>query len=324
MTRDMIGLSGLITPSLDEMVTVAGGDAAAGLTMPLLIGGATTSKAHTALRIDPAYTGPVIHVLDASRAVGVASSLVSRHAARSRCRGDRRRLRQAPQVARARAARASSPSLADARRQRIPVRSGADRPPAPAYARAAPASATGRSRDLRDLDRLDALLPRLGAGRDLSGDPRRRRRRRERAQPVRRRQRDARPAHRRALGDRPSDASACGAAGARATTSSCSRATTGSRVPMLRQQVKKREGRPNMCLADFISRRRGLDRRLRARHPRARAAPRAVQGGVRRLRRHPAEGARRPPRRKLRRGAARRGPQPSVGLCRRASLERSS
>ena len=74
---DMIGLSGLITPSLDEMVTVAEEMARAGITMPLLIGGATTSKVHTALRIDPAYPGPVIHVLDASRAVGVASRLLS-------------------------------------------------------------------------------------------------------------------------------------------------------------------------------------------------------------------------------------------------------
>ncbi|MFL6746196.1 MAG: methionine synthase, partial [Sphingomicrobium sp.] len=74
---NMIGLSGLITPSLDEMVTVAGEMQRLGLKTPLLIGGATTSKAHTALRIDPAYEGPVIHVLDASRAVGVASSLVS-------------------------------------------------------------------------------------------------------------------------------------------------------------------------------------------------------------------------------------------------------
>ncbi len=74
---DMIGLSGLITPSLDEMVTVAEEMQRAGMTMPLLIGGATTSKVHTALRIEPAYTGPVIHVLDASRAVGVASKLLS-------------------------------------------------------------------------------------------------------------------------------------------------------------------------------------------------------------------------------------------------------
>ena len=74
---DMIGLSGLITPSLDEMVTVAEEMQRAGMTMPLLIGGATTSKVHTALRIDVAYKGPVLHVLDASRAVGVATALVS-------------------------------------------------------------------------------------------------------------------------------------------------------------------------------------------------------------------------------------------------------
>jgi 5-methyltetrahydrofolate--homocysteine methyltransferase len=74
---DMIGLSGLITPSLDEMVTVAEEMQRAQMTMPLLIGGATTSRVHTALRIEPAYKGPVVHVLDASRAVGVATALVS-------------------------------------------------------------------------------------------------------------------------------------------------------------------------------------------------------------------------------------------------------
>ena len=74
---DMIGLSGLITPSLDEMVTVGEEMERAGMKMPLLIGGATTSKVHTALRIAPAYSGPVVHVLDASRAVGVATTLVS-------------------------------------------------------------------------------------------------------------------------------------------------------------------------------------------------------------------------------------------------------
>jgi len=74
---DMIGLSGLITPSLDEMVTVAEEMKRANMSMPLLIGGATTSKVHTALRISPAYDGPIVHVLDASRAVGVATTLVS-------------------------------------------------------------------------------------------------------------------------------------------------------------------------------------------------------------------------------------------------------
>ena len=74
---DMVGLSGLITPSLDEMVTVATEMERAGLRVPLLIGGATTSRVHTALRIAPAYSGPVLHVLDASRAVGVATALAS-------------------------------------------------------------------------------------------------------------------------------------------------------------------------------------------------------------------------------------------------------
>src|SRR6478752_3185644 len=71
---DMIGL---IAPSLDEMVTVAEEMQRLEMTMPLLIGGATTSRVHTALRIEPAYKGPVVHVLDASRAVGVATTLVS-------------------------------------------------------------------------------------------------------------------------------------------------------------------------------------------------------------------------------------------------------
>ena len=74
---DIIGLSGLITPSLDEMVGVAKEMERQGFTMPLLIGGATTSRIHTAVKIDPHYSGPVIHVLDASRSVPVAGRLVS-------------------------------------------------------------------------------------------------------------------------------------------------------------------------------------------------------------------------------------------------------
>ncbi|MEK9670442.1 MAG: methionine synthase [Gammaproteobacteria bacterium] len=74
---DIIGLSGLITPSLDEMVTVASEMERQGFTCPLLIGGATTSPAHTSVKIDPAYSGPVLYVKDASRAVGVASKLLS-------------------------------------------------------------------------------------------------------------------------------------------------------------------------------------------------------------------------------------------------------
>ena len=75
---DIIGLSGLITPSLDEMVYVASEMQRRGMTQPLLIGGATTSPAHTAVKIDPVIrSAPVIHVLDASRAVGVVSTLLN-------------------------------------------------------------------------------------------------------------------------------------------------------------------------------------------------------------------------------------------------------
>jgi 5-methyltetrahydrofolate--homocysteine methyltransferase len=74
---DVIGLSGLITPSLDEMVHVAKEMERRGLKIPLLVGGATTSRIHTAVKIDPVYSGSVVHVLDASKSVPVASSLIS-------------------------------------------------------------------------------------------------------------------------------------------------------------------------------------------------------------------------------------------------------
>src|SRR5204863_1835086 len=75
---DAIGLSGLITPSLDEMVNVASEMQRQGFRLPLLIGGATTSRAHTAVKVDPRYDGPVVWVKDASRSVPVASSLLHR------------------------------------------------------------------------------------------------------------------------------------------------------------------------------------------------------------------------------------------------------
>jgi len=75
---DIIGLSGLITPSLDEMVEVAKEMEKRGMKIPLLIGGATTSRAHTAVKIDPVYSGAVVHVLDASKSVPVATTFTSR------------------------------------------------------------------------------------------------------------------------------------------------------------------------------------------------------------------------------------------------------
>ncbi len=78
---DMVGLSGLITPSLDEMVFVAKELERVGAKIPLLIGGATTSRAHTAIKIDPVYSGGVVHVMDASRAVTVAGQLLGKDSA---------------------------------------------------------------------------------------------------------------------------------------------------------------------------------------------------------------------------------------------------
>ncbi|KAF4516239.1 hypothetical protein B566_EDAN000479 [Ephemera danica] len=98
---DVIGLSGLITPSLDEMVHVAKEMTREGFTVPLLIGGATTSKAHTAVKIAPSYAPSVVHVLDASRAVGVVGSLISpsqKPVFVQHVRDDYERMRQAHQA----------------------------------------------------------------------------------------------------------------------------------------------------------------------------------------------------------------------------------
>ena len=94
---DLVGLSGLITPSLDQMVEVALEMERRGLTLPLLVGGATTSRQHTAVRIAPAYSQPVVHVLDASRVVGVVSDLLDpgrRDRLDAENRADQERLRE--------------------------------------------------------------------------------------------------------------------------------------------------------------------------------------------------------------------------------------
>ncbi|MFY1689975.1 methionine synthase [Plantactinospora sp. WMMB782] len=94
---DAIGLSGLITPSLDEMVSVATEMRRRGMNLPLLIGGATTSRQHTAVRIAPAYDGSTVHVLDASRVVGVVSDLLNPERAAEldvRNRAEQQRLRE--------------------------------------------------------------------------------------------------------------------------------------------------------------------------------------------------------------------------------------
>ncbi|MGN7161325.1 methionine synthase [Sphingomonas sp. SAFR-052] len=277
---DMIGLSGLITPSLDEMVTVAEEMKRAGMTMPLLIGGATTSKVHTALRISPAYDGPIVHVLDASRAVGVATTLVSetgRDAYVEQVAADY----EAVRIARAGKGQSELTPIADARDNGFKT-DFAQKPGAPAQ----PGRHVFDDWDLADLrDYIDwtpffrawelagnfpailtdevvgesasslyedaqAMLDRIIAEKWLT------------AKGV------AALWHAHAQGDdvivdvpaeqiepaleagRVSPLS--GVPHEFATPLQNSHATHAIRMPFLRQQVQKREGRANMCLADFV------------------------------------------------------------------------
>ena len=128
---DMIGLSGLITPSLEEMAFLAGEMQREGFTIPLLIGGATTSRAHTAVKIETQYSGPVVHVQDASRAVGVASALLSDDGRDSFVSGVRAEY-DAIRVHRAASGKATRlVSLADARANRMQIDWTATVPPVP-------------------------------------------------------------------------------------------------------------------------------------------------------------------------------------------------
>jgi 5-methyltetrahydrofolate--homocysteine methyltransferase len=128
---DIIGLSGLITPSLDEMVHVAREMERQGFKLPLLIGGATTTRAHTAVKIAPHYSEPVVHVLDASRAVPVTTSLLSddgKEAFVVQHRADYEAVRKAHS-----APRQSVVSLETARARRTPIEWRAEDLPVPAF-----------------------------------------------------------------------------------------------------------------------------------------------------------------------------------------------
>jgi 5-methyltetrahydrofolate--homocysteine methyltransferase len=128
---DMIGLSGLITPSLDEMVHVAKEMERQGFKLPLLIGGATTTRTHTAVKIAPHYSEPVVHVLDASRAVPVTTSLLSDESKPefvARHRAEYEALRKAHSAPKQKVV-----SLDTARARRTPIEWRAEDLPAPAF-----------------------------------------------------------------------------------------------------------------------------------------------------------------------------------------------
>ena len=245
----MIGLSGLITPSLDEMVTVAEEMQRAGMTLPLLIGGATTSRAHTALRIAPAFAGPVIHVLDASRAVGVATALVSDGPSKAdlinRTANDFRSLREA----RANAGHSELASLIEARANGFsPQQQGPS--PRPAH----PGAHQFDDWPLDDLVSLIDWTPFFRAWElagnypailddDVVGES------------ARSLFADAKLMLETIVSEKW--LSARGAVGLwpvrREGDDVVILDNRQTRLPFLRQQVKKRAGRANMCLADFIA-----------------------------------------------------------------------
>jgi 5-methyltetrahydrofolate--homocysteine methyltransferase len=134
LNADIVGLSGLITPSLEEMTHVAAEMEREGFTIPLLIGGATTSRTHTAVKIEPSYSaGPVVHVLDASRAVGVTSALLDderRDAYAAGVKAEYEKVRKDRGDRREKEARHP---IAEARRHALPIDWSAVEPPRPTF-----------------------------------------------------------------------------------------------------------------------------------------------------------------------------------------------
>ena len=244
---DMIGLSGLITPSLDEMVTVAAEMGRAKMTMPLLIGGATTSKVHTALRIAPAYDGPVVHVLDASRAVGVASTLMS----------DTQRdgfvATTASDYAAIRAAREGKgqnalATLDEARANRF-VADFAQKPPAPLH----PGTHVFDGWPLEDLVDYIDWTPFFRAW-ELAGNFPAILDDEVVGESARALWTDAQAMLATLVTEKWLTArGVCGLWPARRDGDDVLVGDGDTRLAFLRQQVKKREGRPNMCLADFVA-----------------------------------------------------------------------
>jgi 5-methyltetrahydrofolate--homocysteine methyltransferase len=260
---DIIGLSGLITPSLEEMAITAGELEREGFQIPLLIGGATTSRAHTAVKIEPRYGGPTVHVLDASRAVGVAGQLMNAatrdtFVAKTRedyagIRREREGRHEADRLLALAEARANRPIL-----DRSPGTPGAT-PPRPSFL----GVRTLEDVSLRDLvDRIDwspffttwelagrypAILsdPKVGrAATDLFEDAQRMLDRIVKEQLLRARA---------AVGFWPAAATADDDIAIYAADEPGRSGPPIALVPTLRQQMAKSAGRPNIALSDFVA-----------------------------------------------------------------------
>jgi len=237
---DVIGLSGLITPSLDEMVAVAAEMERRGLKIPLLIGGATTSRQHTAVRIAPAYSGPVLHVLDASRVVGVVSDLLDPDRAEAldaANRAEQQRLREAHEN------RRQQPMLTLAQARANAEKPGFEDLPVPAFTGLK--TVTPSLAELREMidwqffflawelkGKYPAILEQPAA-RELFDEGQ-------------------------ALLDQIIADGSLRAEGVYGFWPAHSEGDdivleNGVRLPMLRQQTAKPDGRPNRCLADYVA-----------------------------------------------------------------------
>ena len=252
---DVIGLSGLITPSLDEMVHVGREMSRQGFTIPLLIGGATTSRAHTAVKIAPAYHGPTIHVLDASRGVGVVSQLLSaerREAFLREIRDEYDRLRTEHG---ARDADRVILPLAEARRRRAQIDWAAYDPPAPRL----PGVTTFADYPLAELVPYIDWTPFFQAW-ELKGSYPAILEDSVLGEQARKLFADAQALLQRIVGERLLGARAVlGLFPANAVGDDVriytgeDRATVRAVMRGLRQQFEKGPGRPNLCLADFVA-----------------------------------------------------------------------
>jgi len=253
---DIIGLSGLITPSLDEMVFVAGEMQRRGFDIPLLIGGATTSRTHTAVKIEPAYkAGSTTYVTDASRAVGVVASLLSatdKAKTEAETRAEYVRIRE--QFARGQEAKTRTP-LAAARASRFAIDWKSYTPPKPSFI----GTRTFAPYDLAELERFIDWSPFFASwelvGRfpeiledDVVGEA------------ARDLYRDARAMLDRMIAENWVEArGVVGLWPANADGDDIvlytdeTRSTELSRLHTLRQQMAKSEGRSNLAMADFVA-----------------------------------------------------------------------
>jgi 5-methyltetrahydrofolate--homocysteine methyltransferase len=253
---DLIGLSGLITPSLEEMAFVASEMESEGFEVPLLIGGATTSRVHTAVKIAPQYHAPTVHVLDASRAVGVASSLLSESGGRDAfVQGVKKEYREIREARAERAAGERRPSLVEARANRLLIDWRAAPAPKPCFLGA---KTLDRYPLAELVDRIDwtpffqtwelaghypAILddPKVGkAARSLFADAERM------LQAI---VADQTLTARGVVGFFPAN----GAGDDVELYADDSRQQVVGVIHTLRQQMAKRDGRPNLALADFVA-----------------------------------------------------------------------